>query len=96
MSNAIEITKGFPPGRERAVLLELLAVTQALKKQGIDAVVCGGLHLFLVGRDEFLHRTTVVDGDGERNNRDEDRRSSEAPCGGRESEIRVRSFDGAK
>lgn len=42
MSNAIEITKDFPPSRERAVLLELLAVTQALKKEGIDAVICGG------------------------------------------------------
>ncbi|MGA7926781.1 MAG: hypothetical protein WCA20_12355 [Candidatus Sulfotelmatobacter sp.] len=32
----------------------------------------GGLHLFLVGGDELLHRTPVVDGDDERNNRDED------------------------
>ena len=47
MSNAVEITKDFPPSRERAVLLELLAVTQALKKQGIDAVVCGGWVPFL-------------------------------------------------
>src|SRR5262249_47458317 len=47
MSNAIEITKDFPPSRERAVLLELLAVTQALKKQGIDAVLCGGWVPFL-------------------------------------------------
>ena len=47
MSNAIEITKDFPPSRERAVLLELLAVTQALKKEGIDAVVCGGWVPFL-------------------------------------------------
>ena len=37
----------FPPSRERAVLLELLAVTQALKKEGIDAVVCGGWVPFL-------------------------------------------------
>jgi hypothetical protein len=47
MSNAIEITKDFPPSRERTVLLELLAVTQALKKEGIDAVVCGGWVPFL-------------------------------------------------
>jgi hypothetical protein len=38
---------------------------------------CGRLHLFLVGCDEFLHRTSVVDGNDERNNRDEDRRSSD-------------------
>jgi hypothetical protein len=42
MANEIHITKDFPPSRERAVLLELLTVTQALKKEGIDAVVCGG------------------------------------------------------
>jgi hypothetical protein len=47
MANEIEITKDFPPSRERAVLLELLAVTQALKKEGIDAVVCGGWVPFL-------------------------------------------------
>jgi hypothetical protein len=47
MSNAIEITKDFPPSRERAVLLELLAVTQALKKEDIDAVICGGWVPFL-------------------------------------------------
>ena len=47
MANEIEITKDFPPSRERAVLLELLAVSQALKKEGIDAVVCGGWVPFL-------------------------------------------------
>jgi len=47
MANEIQITKDFPPSRERAVLLELLAVTQALKKEGIDAVVCGGWVPFL-------------------------------------------------
>src|ERR1700722_19359216 len=47
MSNAIEITKDFPLSRERAVLLELLAVTQALNKEGIDAVICGGWVPFL-------------------------------------------------
>lgn len=47
MSKAFEITKDFPRSRERAVLLELLAVTQALKKEGIDAVVCGGWVPFL-------------------------------------------------
>jgi hypothetical protein len=47
MSNEIEITKDFPPSRERAVLLELLAVTQALKRDGIDAVICGGWVPFL-------------------------------------------------
>lgn len=53
MSNPIGITKDFPPSRERAVLLELLAVTQALKKEGIDAVICGGWVPFLkeLGRD---------------------------------------------
>src|SRR5215470_862498 len=47
MANEIQITKDFPPSRERAVLLELLAVTQTLKKEGIDAVVCGGWVPFL-------------------------------------------------
>jgi Nucleotidyl transferase AbiEii toxin, Type IV TA system len=47
MTNEIQITKDFPPSRERAVLLELLAVTQALQKEGIDAVVCGGWVPFL-------------------------------------------------
>src|SRR5215468_3972894 len=47
MANEIQITSVFPPSRERAVLLELLAVTQALKKEGIDAVVCGGWVPFL-------------------------------------------------
>jgi hypothetical protein len=47
MTDEIQITKDFPPSRERAVLLELLAVTQALQKEGIDAVVCGGWVPFL-------------------------------------------------
>ena len=47
MANEIEITKDFPPSRERAVLLELLAVTQALRNEGIDAIVCGGWVPFL-------------------------------------------------
>lgn len=47
MAGAIEITKDFPPTRERAVLLELLTVTQALKKESIDAIVCGGWVPFL-------------------------------------------------
>jgi hypothetical protein len=42
MANEIQIMKDFPPSRERTVLLELLAVTQALEKEGIDAIVCGG------------------------------------------------------
>src|SRR5215469_14011944 len=47
MTNEIEITKSFPPSRERTVLLELLAITRALKKETIDAVVCGGWVPFL-------------------------------------------------
>lgn len=42
----------------------------------VDDGECGRFHLFLVGGDELLHRTAVVDGDDEGNNRDEDRRSS--------------------
>jgi len=63
MSNAIEITKDFPPSRERAVLLELLAVTQALKKEGIDAVVCGGWVPFLkeLARDCQTSHSTSFD-----------------------------------
>jgi hypothetical protein len=47
MANEIQITKNFPPSRERAVLLEPLAVTQALEKERIDAIVCGGWVPFL-------------------------------------------------
>ena len=47
MANEIQITKDFPPGRERAVLIELLTVTQAFKRESIDAVVCGGWVPFL-------------------------------------------------
>jgi len=47
MTNEIQITKDFPPSRERAVLVELLKVTQALKKEGIEAIVCGGWVPFL-------------------------------------------------
>src|SRR6185437_3772924 len=47
MSNAIEITKNFPPNRERAVLLELLTVMQALRKENVDAIICGGWVPFL-------------------------------------------------
>ena len=58
MSNAIEITKDFPPSRERAVLFDLLAVTQALKKQGVDAVVCGRWVPFLKELHAILRPTT--------------------------------------
>jgi len=58
MSNAIEITKDFQPSRERAVLFDLLAVTQALKKQGVDAVVCGGWVPFLKELHAILRPTT--------------------------------------
>lgn len=47
MPAAIEITKEFPPTRERIVLLELLNLAQELQRQGIDAVVCGGWVPFL-------------------------------------------------
>jgi len=47
MASEIEITKDFPPSRERAVLLELLAVSQVLKQEGIDAIICGGWVPFL-------------------------------------------------
>lgn len=62
----------------------------------------GDLHLFLVGGDEFFHRVPVVDRDCERNNGDEDCRSSEtrssqgSPVWWHASEIRVRSSSGAK
>jgi hypothetical protein len=56
MANRIEITKDFPPSRERAVLLELLAVSQALRKEGSDRAtleeaVCRG---WLLQNDLFL------------------------------------------
>jgi len=47
MADAIEITKEFPASRERTVLLELLKITQILKQENIDAVVCGGWVPFL-------------------------------------------------
>ncbi len=47
MSAAIEITKEFPPTRERTVLLELFHLVQELQRQGIDAILCGGWVPFL-------------------------------------------------
>jgi hypothetical protein len=47
MPAAIEITKDFPPTRERVVLLELFHLLQELQRQGIDAIVCGGWVPFL-------------------------------------------------
>ena len=63
MANEIQITKDFPPSRERAVLLELLAVTQALKKEEIDAVVCGGWVPFLkeLARDSHTSHSMSFD-----------------------------------
>lgn len=42
MADAIEITKDFPPSRERTVLLELLKIARTLKQENIEAVICGG------------------------------------------------------
>jgi hypothetical protein len=47
MPNVIEITKDFPPSRERAVLLELLRVVAGLQNEGISFVICGGWVPFL-------------------------------------------------
>lgn len=47
MADAIEITKDFPPSRERAVLLELLKIAQTLQQENIEAVICGGWVPFL-------------------------------------------------
>lgn len=47
MAKAIEITKDFPASRERAVLLELLNVVGTLKREQIDAIICGGWVPFL-------------------------------------------------
>lgn len=47
MPNVIEITKDFPPSRERAVLLELLRVVAGLQDEGISFVICGGWVPFL-------------------------------------------------
>jgi hypothetical protein len=47
MPNVIEITKDFPPTRERTVLVELLRVVGALQRAGISLVVCGGWVPFL-------------------------------------------------
>jgi hypothetical protein len=47
MAFAIEITKTFPPTRERIVLLEMLRVVRELQLEDIDAVICGGWVPFL-------------------------------------------------
>ena len=47
MPSVIEITKDFPPSRERAVLLELLRVVTGLQDAGISFVICGGWVPFL-------------------------------------------------
>jgi hypothetical protein len=47
MSDEIHITKDFPRGRERAVLIELLNIMRALKEENIDAIICGGWVPFL-------------------------------------------------
>ncbi len=47
MPNVIEITKDFPPTRERTVLVELLRVVGDLQRAGISLVVCGGWVPFL-------------------------------------------------
>lgn len=47
MAGEIEITKDFPASRERAVLVELLKITQILREHKIEAVVCGGWVPFL-------------------------------------------------
>lgn len=47
MPNFIEITKDFPATRERAVLLELLRIMRELRKERIDALICGGWVPFL-------------------------------------------------
>jgi hypothetical protein len=47
MADTIEITKDFPPSRERAVLSELLKIAQTLKQESIEAVICGGWVPFL-------------------------------------------------
>jgi hypothetical protein len=47
MADTIEITKDFPPSRERAVLSELLKIAQTLKQENVEAVICGGWVPFL-------------------------------------------------
>jgi hypothetical protein len=47
MADTIEITKDFPPSRERAVLSELLKIAQTLQQEKIEAVICGGWVPFL-------------------------------------------------
>ena len=42
MPNVIEITRDFPPTRERTVLIEMLRVVSTLQQSGINLVVCGG------------------------------------------------------
>jgi hypothetical protein len=57
MADTIEITKDFPPSRERAVLSELLKIAQTLKQENIEAVICGGWVPFL--KELARHSQTV-------------------------------------
>jgi len=63
MAGEIHITHDFPPARERAVLRELLHVMQALKEEGIDAIICGGWVPFLkeLARDSHTDHSMSFD-----------------------------------
>ena len=54
MSNVIEITKDFPPTRERTLLEELLRVVRNLHDAEINAVIRGVAH-----REPAVHQTSV-------------------------------------
>jgi hypothetical protein len=57
MPAVIEITRTFPPTRERTVLIELLRVVRNFQDQGINPVICGGWVPFLKELARTSHTT---------------------------------------
>ena len=48
MTSVIQITKAFPPTRERTVLLELLKIViRSLRDNSVEGIICGGWVPFL-------------------------------------------------
>ncbi len=47
MTSVIQITKAFPPTRERTVLLELLKIVRLLRDNSVEGIICGGWVPFL-------------------------------------------------
>lgn len=62
MEDAVRITDRFPDSLERSVLLEALKVSERLRQEGIDVILCGGWVPFLkelVRRGKSDHKMSV-------------------------------------